>query len=50
MTYKDQEYSWVSEKNGKTLWRCNDDPKKLVVTEGTETILITEISSLKEWK
>jgi hypothetical protein len=46
MTYKEQQYSWVTEKGDKTLWRCDDEPKKLIVVEGDK---ITEIKSLKEW-
>jgi len=47
MIYRNKEYSWVTEKDTKQLWRCDDDPAKLIVVEGEK---ITEINSLKEWE
>jgi len=47
MIYKKHNYSWVTEREGKQLWRCDDDPTKLIVVEGEK---ITEIKSVKEWE
>ena len=38
MIYKNKKYNWVNEKDGRSIWRGEDNPKKFIVMEDGKVV------------